>query len=217
MTLASPKLEWIEHPSERLQQNLATAVEGALWRFDPIRQTRTSIAVTDEGGIVTLEGNIRGEMMKAVATRIAAGVPGVQRVVNRLVADSEIERDIAMRLAMDPDVEITTDRVSVRVIMGQVALGGRVFAPSQAEADALKAKVEALAAAVSGLAGFSSEIQAIEGDESAFTVAADVVAADTSGPKASGPRRMGGLLSDALKDKLRAMMKARAATRAQAG
>lgn len=217
MTLASPKLEWIDHPSERLQQNLATAVEGALWRFDPIRQTRTSIAVTEAAGVVTLEGNIRGEMMKAVAARIAYGVPGVQRVVNRLVADSEIERDIALRLAMDPEVEITTDRVSVRVIMGQVALGGRVFAPTQAEADALKAKVEALAAAVPGVAGFSSEVQAIEGDESAFTVVADAVAADTSGPKASGPRRMGGLLSDALKDKLRVMIKARAATRAQAG
>lgn len=217
MTLASPKLAWIDHPSERLQQNLATVVEGELWRFDPIRQTRTTIAVTEDAGVVTLEGNIRGEMMKAVAERIAAGVPGVRQVVNRLVADSELEREIALRLAMDPEVEITTDKVSVRVIMGQVALGGRVFAPTQAEADALKAKVEALASAVPGLAGFSSDVQAIEGDESAFTVVADAVAAEASGPKASGPRRMGELLSDTLKDKLRAMMKARAATRAQAG
>ena len=141
MTLASPHLEPIEHPSEHLRQNLATTVEGALWRFDPIRQTRTSIAVSESEGVVTLDGNIRGEMMKAIAARIANGVPGVRRVVNRLIADSEVERDISMRLAMDPDVNITTDKVSVRSMLGQVALGGRVFGETQAEADGVKARL----------------------------------------------------------------------------
>jgi osmotically-inducible protein OsmY len=217
MTIASPHLEPIEHPTEHLRQNLATTVEGALWRFDPIRQTRTSIAVSESEGVITLEGNIRGEMMKAIAARIANGVPGVRRVVNRLIADSEVERDISMRLAMDPDVNITTDKVSVRSMLGQVALGGRVFGETQAAADGLKAQVEAVAAQAAGVQSISSQVEAIEGDESAFVVAADAVVADTSGPKASGPRRMGTLLSDPLKDKLRAMMKARAEARSLAG
>ncbi|MBK7780209.1 MAG: BON domain-containing protein [Ardenticatenia bacterium] len=88
MILASPHLEPIEHPSEHLRQNLSTAVEGALWRYDPIRQTRTSIAVSEQDGVITLDGNIRGEMMKSVAGRIATGVTGVRRVINHLIADS---------------------------------------------------------------------------------------------------------------------------------
>lgn len=217
MTLASPQLELIEHPSEHLRQNLATTVEGALWRFDPIRQTHTFISVREQDGVVTLEGSIRGEMMKSIAERIALGVPGVRRVVNHLVADSELERDVAMRLAMDPDTLITTDKVSVSAIMGQVALGGRVFGATQAEADALKARVEAVAGQANGVRSVSSRVQAIEGDESAFLVAADAVTETASGPKASGPRRMGTLIPDPLKDKLRAMVQARAAARAQAG
>ncbi|HQZ70491.1 MAG: BON domain-containing protein [Anaerolineae bacterium] len=214
MILASPHLEPIEHPSEHLRQNLSTAVEGALWRYDPIRQTRTSIAVSEQDGVITLDGNIRGEMMKSVAGRIATGVTGVRRVINHLIADSEVEREISMSLAMDPEAEITTDKVSIRVILGQVVLGGRVFGATQAAADGLKARVEFLAAQVAGVQSLASQVLAIEGDEAAFSVAADVVVADDSGPKATGPRRMGTLIPDALKDKLRVMMKARAEARA---
>ncbi|HRA20834.1 MAG TPA: hypothetical protein PLZ56_10345, partial [Anaerolineae bacterium] len=78
----------------------------------------------------------------------------------------------------------------------------------------LKARVEFLAAQVAGVQSLASQVLAIEGDEAAFSVAADVVVADDSGPKATGPRRMGTLIPDALKDKLRVMMKARAEARA---
>jgi osmotically-inducible protein OsmY len=219
MTLApSPPPEMIEHPTEHLVRSLATSVEGALWRFDPIRQTRTMIAVTDSGGgAVRLTGNIRGEMMKAVATRLARQVPGVTSVDNRLVADPELEREIAVRLAMDPDAGVTTDLVSVRAILGRVVLSGRVFGETQAESDALLERVAAIAAAVPGVVALDNEVVAVEGLESAFVVSADVASTEGAAPKAKGERNMGTLLPDALKDRFRAMIKARAETRAQAG
>ncbi len=214
MTVAMPRQHWIDHPTEHVSQGLATAVEGALWRYDPIRQTNTWIEVSVDGSTVYLDGNIRSAIMKSVATRIASSVAGVEAVVNRLVADPEIERDIAMRMALDPEIEVTTDKVSVTVQAGQVVLGGRVFADSQDEADAMRERIGELAGRAEGLRSLHNAIEAIEGDESAFIVTADVAEDDESAAKVVGPRRGGGLIPDPLKDKLRAMIQARAETRA---
>lgn len=214
MSVVMPQRHLIEHPSEHLARGLATAVEGALWRYDPIRQTNTRIDVSADDGVVHLDGNVRSAIIKSIATRLALDVPGVVRVVNRLVADPEIERDVAMRMALDPEIEVTTDKVTVTAQSGSVVLGGRLFAATQAEADALRDRIGAMAATVPGVREVINEIEAIEGDESAFVVSADVVEADAGPKRASGPKRGGSLIPEPLKDKLRAMIVARAAARA---
>lgn len=217
MSDATKQPDYLEHPSEQLKQTLATAVEGALWRFDPIRQTNSRIAVTVDAGIAYLDGNIRGAMMKSVATRLAASVPGIDSVVNRLVSDAEIERAVAMALAFDPELAITTDKVSVASRDGRVELGGRVFALAQADADASRERIEMLARGMLGVKDVYNAVEAIEGDESAFIVTADVAEADSGPARILGPKNMGTLIPDPLKDKLRAMIKARAEARAARG
>lgn len=217
MSVVMPQRHLIEHPSEHIARSLATAVEGALWRYDPIRQTNTRIEVSAVDGVIHLDGNVRSAIMKSIATRLAVDVPGVRQVVNRLVADPEIERDIAMRMAMDPEIEVTTDKATVTAQSGSVVLGGRLFAVTQAEADAMRERIEVMAGNVHGVREVINEIEAIEGDESAFVVSADVVEADTAPKRAGGPKRGGTLIPDPLKEKLRAMIVARAAARAARG
>lgn len=217
MTVATKQPDYLEHPSEQYLQDLASAVEGALWRFDPIRQTNSRIAVTVEEGTAYLDGNIRGAMMKAVATRLAASVPGIRSVVNRLISDAEIERAVAMALAFDPELAITTDKVSIASRDGRVELGGRVFALAQADADASRERMEMLARGLAGVKDVYNAVDAIEGDESAFIVTADVAEADSGPARIAGPKNMGTLIPDPLKDKLRAMITARAEARAARG
>ncbi|MCE7937742.1 hypothetical protein DCC79_05000 [bacterium] len=180
MTMAMPTA-MIEHPSQRLIQNLATAVEGAIWAYDPIRQTNTILRVSADDGVVTLAGNMRSSIMTNMAGRLAAGVPGVRRVVNALVSDTDIESRAAVAVAMDPDAGVLTDRISLFSILGTVEMDGVIAAPTLAAAEALRQRVEAIVRAVPGVHGVINQIQAVEG-------AADVAAGgDEEAAPAGGP------------------------------
>ncbi len=180
MTMAMPTA-MIEHPSQRLVQNLATAVEGAIWAYDPIRQTNTILRVSTDDGVVTLAGNMRSSIMTNMAGRLAAGVPGVRRVVNALVSDTDIESRAAVAVAMDPDAGVLTDRISLFSILGTVEMDGVIAAPTLAAAEALRQRVEAIVGAVPGVHGVINQIQAVEG-------AADVAAGgDEEAAPAGGP------------------------------
>lgn len=180
MTMAMPTA-MIEHPSQRLIQNLATAVEGAIWAYDPIRQTNTILRVSTDDGVVTLAGNMRSSIMTNMAGRLAAGVPGVRRVVNALVSDTDIESRAAVAVAMDPDAGVLTDRISLFSILGTVEMDGVIAAPTLAAAEALRQRVEAIVRAVPGVHGVINQIQAVEG-------AADVAAGgDEEAAPAGGP------------------------------
>jgi osmotically-inducible protein OsmY len=170
----------MDHPSEHLVQDLATAVEGRLWRYDPLRQTGSLVAVRTADGGVTLEGNVRSDTIKAVATRLARTVPGVRAVDNRLVSDSEVEIGVAVVLAMDPEVELYTDRVTVKSLLGEVYLGGQAVAPELATAERARDLAAERAAAVPGVRQVINEIRAVEGTE------AGVVAAAADEPAATG-------------------------------
>jgi osmotically-inducible protein OsmY len=200
----------IDHPSERYVKGLATAVEGALWNFGPIRQSNTLINVEAEDGVVTLTGNIRGDMLYSMANHIVRGVPGVVRVINELVSDSRIESDAAIAVAMAPDVELTTDRLSIKSYLGSLHLSGIVADPEMAVAEAKVARITELVAAVTGVREVENHLHAVEGSgDDAYVVEAveeEVV------EKVVGARAMGTLLSEAQRDKVRAMIQARAAS-----
>lgn len=161
--MSSPATEhMIEHPSERMVQDRAAAVEGAIWAFDPIRQSNARLAVTEHEGVVTLAGNVRSSPMKAIAGRLAFTVPGVQRVINAIVADPEIEAQAALAIATAPDLELFTDRMALRSFLGDVTMEGLVAAPELAEAEARRARVEALVAELPGVHRVDNRLKAIE-------------------------------------------------------
>jgi osmotically-inducible protein OsmY len=164
----------IDHPSEQLVQDLATLVEGQLWQYSPIRQTNTRIEVRADGdGTVYLDGNIRGALLKAMATEIANRVPGVRRVINRLASDTDIEQEIAVQLAMDETLGLTTDHVTLKCIMGVVYLGGMIFADALAEAQAHVDRVEELVRRMPGVREVVSTVRAVEGSPESFAGPAD--------------------------------------------
>lgn len=171
MTTALTTEHEIEHPTEHLVQNLATAVEGVLWSYDPIRQTGSTLQVSTEGGVVTLAGHVRSDMMKALAGRLAWTVPGVQDVRNQIVADPEIESRAAIALAMDPEVGLTTDRINVSSLLGTVYLSGPAAAPDLAQAEAAVAKARALVLAIPGVHGVINELRPVVAASDGLAVA----------------------------------------------
>jgi osmotically-inducible protein OsmY len=163
----------IDHPSEHLVQNLATAVEGTLWRYDPIRQTNSILAVSALDGVVTLSGHVRSEVMRSVAGHLARTVPGVREVLNRIVTDTALEGHVAVALATDPEVGLLTDQVAVKSLLGEVYLGGVSLAPELATAEAARAKAEAVARTVPGVREVVNEIRAVEGSAAHALAAED--------------------------------------------
>ncbi len=204
----------IDHPSEHYVRDLATAVEGALWNHDPIRQSHTMLNIESADGVVTMAGNIRGHMLRSIAEHIARGVPGVVRVINQLVSDNQIESDASIAVAMDPEVDVTTDRIAIKSYLGMVHLSGFVADEVLATAEAKVARITELIQAVPGVREVASHLHAVEGSgDDGYVVEA---VEDEVAEQVVGARAMGTLLSEAKRDKARAMLKAREATRAAA-
>jgi osmotically-inducible protein OsmY len=200
MTAALMAQHPIEHPAEHLTQDLATAVEGALWAYDPIRQTGSIIGVMTEGEVITLSGHVRSTMMKALAGRLARTVPGVGAVKNELLADPEIECRAAVALAMDPAVGLTTDRMNVASLLGNVYLSGYAAAPDLAQAEAAVARAEQVVREVAGVEAVFNELLPV------------VAAADGQAVEVEEVVAASGGISDAMQARL-AVWRERAAAR----
>ena len=141
MTTSTRNAEHLVIPaSEQLEQNLAARVEQALWADSRLRSSDTLVRVSaTRDGAVTLEGHVRGDILRYLCGRLAAQVPGVRAVTNRVVADTDLENDVAMALALDPGVQTFTDQLVVKVILGVAQLTGVIAAADLSAADAVAA------------------------------------------------------------------------------
>lgn len=202
----------IDHPSEHVVQDLATEVEGALWSFDPLRVSNTVLRVTADNGTVILDGNVRGDMLKSVAGQLAAKVRGVREVRNRLVSDPVLESDIAMAIAMDPDCGVFTDELTVSSLLGVVYLGGLIAREDIQEAEAARDRAVEIATGVPGVREVANAIRVAQGTGDDAMVFADETE-EAAAPAASGAKEMGSLIPDERREKIRAMIAARAAAR----
>jgi osmotically-inducible protein OsmY len=173
MTVALHTEHVLESASEHLVQDLAANVEQALWADDRLRSTDSLIQATaDASGAVTLTGHVRGDLLKYLAGRIATRVTGVTAVHNQLVADTDLENDIAIALAMDPTVQTYTNELMIKVILGVAQLAGTISAADMTAAEAARSQAERLARATPGVLDVVNNARAVVGS------AADV--ADTS-------------------------------------
>jgi osmotically-inducible protein OsmY len=181
MTIA-PTTEYnLAHASEQFVHNLATSVEDTLWGYDPLRQTDSLIEVSAApDGTVSLTGHVRGDMLKYIAGRLAAQTPGVTRVLNGLVADTDLESDVALALATDPEVMTCTDQLIIKVVLGVVYLTGPIAAADMPAAETARAKAETLARAVPGVLDVINDTHATVGSVT------DQAADATSAPTAAG-------------------------------
>lgn len=203
----------MDHPSEHLVQDLASSVEGALWRFGQLRQSNSLIDVSSIGGTVRLAGNVRSESMRSMADRIASTFPGVSRVENELVSDSRIESDISLAIALDEATAAFTDKVRVKSLNGTVYLVGAIARDAMTDAETAVARAVQLAEATPGVREVLSSLRAVEGtDEDAFATPDEVVEEKVEVVQMA--KAMGTLIPEDRKEKIRAMIAAREASRA---
>ncbi len=97
----------------------------ALTAYPPLWESRCPLEVYVRDGTVELAGIVRTATMKRIAEGIALGVPGVNRVVNRLLTDTELEMNVARRLASDERTRQWSHLVRVRSSRGHVWLKTR--------------------------------------------------------------------------------------------
>jgi osmotically-inducible protein OsmY len=162
----------LDHPSMHMVRDLASSVAGALWEFEPIRTTKSMIVV-DAGadGVVKLSGNVRSDMLKSVAGRLAGRVAGVRRVDNMLVTDAEIEARVAGLLGHAESV-LYTDRLNVESRLGTVYLDGVIASADRVAADAALAEVLGRIQGLPGVNDVIHRVQVVEASETGVAVAA---------------------------------------------
>lgn len=158
----------VQHASRQMTQNLAAKVTQVIWDDPRLRSTDSLLGVNvSPEGEVTLTGHVRGDMLKAVAGKRASQVPGVLRVVNGLVADTDLENDIALALAMDPTVYTCTDQLTVKVVLGVVHLSGTLRAADSDAATAALEQARKLALGTPGVREVVSTARAVVGSTAA--------------------------------------------------
>ena len=156
-----PKM--VRHPSEQLVASLCTEVEAALWSYMPLRSAEAAIDVAAEEGRVVLTGTVRGAAHKAMAGRLAAAVPGVTAVDNRLIADSELEAEVARALAVDPDTSDVAPGLRTRCLRGIAYLSGRVAVAEPTRVVPLLDRIVEVAGNVAGVLEVVQRIEVADG------------------------------------------------------
>ena len=126
-------MEWLRRKGSAGRQwsngEITARVEGAFSHYGPLESVEHAfIHVRTEHRVVELRGNVASRINKMKAEEIAASVPGVLEVNSKLIADPDLETQIARRLAEDA----TTGGQSILVrclhgvayLEGEVAYGG---------------------------------------------------------------------------------------------
>jgi len=110
-------------------EDLAPAVETALWNYAPIRESFYDLRVkVSPDGRVEVSGPVRSGLIKDGVLETLRWVPGVTGIVDGMVADSELEIEVAVALARDPRLEgLPPGAIAVRSHLGEVTLLGHLI------------------------------------------------------------------------------------------
>ena len=125
----------IPHPAEVIDENdIETAILERLYNNEALRQSKASIRVQMMGGLALLTGNVRTETHAELAEAIVRRTPGVRQVRNEIITDAGIANEAALKLALDPNVRLTTDQITISSLLGSVMLTGKVDSEARKEA-----------------------------------------------------------------------------------
>jgi osmotically-inducible protein OsmY len=139
--------------NQPLEDEVLAAIAG-----DPRIPFEHAIAVSGDGGIVTLRGTVNTFSQRRSAVQDAKRSPGVYDVIDQIevkllddVRDEELRGAVLQRLLWDSNVPI--DSIDVKVGGGWVTLKGRVKHQFQSDAafDAV--------ASIRGVGGITNEIR----------------------------------------------------------
>jgi osmotically-inducible protein OsmY len=109
-------------------EDLESAVETALWNYHPIRESLSDLQVSvSQDGRVEVFGPVRSGLIKDGVLETLRWVPGVTGIVDGLVADSELEIEVAIALANDPRLkDLPPGAIAVHSHLGEVTLIGHL-------------------------------------------------------------------------------------------
>jgi osmotically-inducible protein OsmY len=115
-----------------------------LWEIDALRTAgRWPTIKVEPGGRVELSGPVRSRLIRDQLRETVAAVPGVGEVIDRMVADPELEVAAAAALQKDPRTSsLPPGSVLVRSGYGAVTLTGQL--PEGADRRALLEVVRAV-------------------------------------------------------------------------
>jgi len=109
-------------------EDLESAVETALWNYSPIRESLSDLQVkVSSDGRVDVSGPVRSGLKKDGVLEALRWVPGVTGIVDGMVADNELEIQVALALARDPRLSsLSPGAIAVHSHLGRVTLVGRL-------------------------------------------------------------------------------------------
>ena len=120
---------------ERGEKKTYTRVRRVLWDYEPLRASHAEIFIDVEGDEVRLRGRVRTLPQKLIAAMLVERMPEVGSLVNDLIADPDVVREVADALAQDQRTAAYVLRVDAR--HGIVSLRGEV--PTQTVEEAAMA------------------------------------------------------------------------------
>ncbi|MGB0385411.1 MAG: BON domain-containing protein [Ardenticatenaceae bacterium] len=106
---------------------LRDAVERAIMSYHPIRTSETDINIDVQANDqVILNGYVRTDVMRSVASRLARNVRGVRSVRNNLYSDTDLEIMIGQAIELRLGSYIVPMMPGVRAIRGHIFLRGPI-------------------------------------------------------------------------------------------
>ncbi len=128
-------------------EDLESAVEAALWNYSPIRESLSDLhVVVSTDGRVEVSGPVRSGLKKDGVLEALRWVPGVTGIVDGMVADNELEIQVAFALARDARLSsLSPGAIAVHSHLGAVTLVGRL------EDEAARAAAVEVASQVTGV------------------------------------------------------------------
>ena len=108
-------------------QDLQLEVEEALWRYDPVRDALGVLLIEARpDGQVEIAGPVRTGSIKDGILATVRRLPGVVRVIDRMLPDHELELAIAKAIDTDPSLKaLPPGSVSIYSHLGRVSLVGK--------------------------------------------------------------------------------------------
>ena len=104
--------------------DLNEAVWAAINQLDFVRESQLELSVNVLNGVVTLGGVTLTRIMRRAVTSVTSMVPGIQKVIDNLTTDADLEFAVSHTLAMDADLRKVT--VQVNSYRGEVTLYAKV-------------------------------------------------------------------------------------------
>lgn len=111
--------------SPREAEDLQHAVDEALWEYDPVRGALWELkAAARAEGVVEVSGHVRSRSIRDGVLEVLGEVPGVDRIVDQMITDPDLEMRVARELALID--QIPPGAVAVHSHLGKLTLVGKL-------------------------------------------------------------------------------------------